>query len=268
VAIESLHDRLIVGAAAAVLVASAAHRLRMLSRSGAAAGIVAGAIAAAAGWSWVLLLLALFVTGSILSSVGGDARTVQLRPIVEKGGDRDAWQVAANGSVFVASAAARLLFGGNEWFAVGIGALAAAIADTWSTELGTLGGAVPRLIVSGRKVPAGTSGALSLAGTLGGVAGAIFAAAGASLAGWPVPFAAAVVGGLAGAFGDSVIGATIQAKRRCETCGAATERVIHTCGTPTTHSGGLAWLDNDGVNFVSTVIGGLVALLWTALAAA
>jgi uncharacterized membrane protein len=83
---------------------------------------------------------------------------------------------------------------------------------------------------------------------------------GARIAGWPVPIAAAIAGGFAGALADSLLGATIQSKRWCEKCGSSTEREIHICGTPTIHSGGLKWLNNDGVNFISTIIGGLVAL--------
>ena len=233
----------------------------MLTRSGVIAGWAAGTIAIAAGWSWGFLLLGVFVTASILSKLGARKKEALLGPVVEKGGARDAWQVAANGTVYVAAAAATIAFGGTDWYAVGIGALAASTADTWSTEIGTLGGRVPRLIVSGRKVPPGTSGGLTLAGTIGALAGSLSAAAGAQLAGWPVSLAAVVAGGLAGAFGDSLLGATIQSKWWCEPCQSATERRVHDCGTATIHCGGLRWLNNDGVNFISTMIGGAVALL-------
>lgn len=253
--------RAALGALVAATIAIAGHRVRALTTSGAIAGVVAGTVAVAAGWSWGFLLLGLFVTASILSKMGERQKTALLRPVVEKGGERDAWQVAANGAVYVSAAAAAILSPSPAWLAVGIGALAASTADTWSTELGTLGGGTPRLIVSGRRVPAGTSGGLTPTGTLGALAGALCAAGGAYLARWPVPMAAVVAAGLAGAFGDSLLGATIQAKRWCDRCDSATERLVHSCGTPTRHFGGLKWLDNDGVNFVSTMIGGLVALL-------
>lgn len=233
----------------------------MLTGSGAAAGLAAGTIAIAAGWSWGFLLLGLFVTGSALSKLGEADKTALLGPVVEKGGARDAWQVAANGAVYVTAAAGAMLFGGAHWYAVGIGALAASAADTWSTEIGILGGGMPRLIVSGRKVPPGTSGGLTVAGTLAAVAGAVSVAAGASLAGWPVPFLAVLAGGLAGTLGDSFLGATVQSRRWCGQCESATERPVHHCGTNTIHAGGIHWLNNDGVNLVSTIIGGLVALL-------
>lgn len=258
---QDLLDRVIFGPLAAAVIALTAYKARTLTRSGAVAAFAAGTIAIAAGWSWGLLLVGYFVSAGVLSKLGEGRKTALLGPLVEKGGARDAWQVAANGVAYVTAAAAFIISGSAHWYAFGIGALAASAADTWSTEIGTLGGRVPRLIVSGRKVPPGTSGALSLAGTLGAVAGALSMVAGARLAGWPVPIAAIVAGGLAGAFGDSLFGATIQSRRWCGNCKSSTERLVHDCGTMTTQAHGLSWLDNDGVNFVSTIIGGLVALL-------
>jgi uncharacterized membrane protein len=83
--------------------------------------------------------------------------------------------------------------------------------------------------------------------------------------GWPpVVAAGTVAGGVAGAAVDSLIGALWQARRVCRRCGAATERSVHSCGAPTQHSGGLRWLDNDGVNILSGAAGAAVAwLVWT-----
>lgn len=265
---DYLLDRATIGVIVTGLISLAGYKARALTRSGAAAGFVAGAIAVAAGWSWGLLLFGLFVSASILSRLGGAKKELLLEAIVEKDGERDAWQVGANGLVYVAAAGAFIAFGGIEWYAIGIGALAASTADTWSTEIGTLGGRVPRLIVSGKRVPPGTSGGITLAGTIGALAGSLAAGGAVVLAGWPVPFLAAVAGGLAGAFGDSLLGATVQSKRTCERCSAATERMIHGCGAATVHSRGISWLDNDGVNFVSTMIGGLVALLLSGIGSA
>jgi uncharacterized protein (TIGR00297 family) len=264
---EYLHDRLIVGAVATGAVAICAYLARTLTKSGAFAAFLAGTIAIAAGWSWGILLLALFISASAFSRYGEKRKAALLGGVVEKGGRRDATQVAANGSVFIAAAAGQLLSGDPRWMMLGIGALAASTADTWSTEIGTLRGGAPRLIVSGKRVPAGTSGGVTGAGLAGALGGAIFAAAGAALVRWPVSFAAVIGGGLAGAVGDSVLGATLQSKRWCERCGSSTERLIHDCGTATKHFAGWEWLDNDGVNFISTVIGGLVTMLFAGLGA-
>jgi uncharacterized membrane protein len=139
--------------------------------------------------------------------------------------------------------------------------LAASAADTWATEIGTLAGRNPVSIISGRTVPAGTSGGVSLVGTLASIVGALFIAAGAALARWPVSFTAIALGGLAGAVADSLLGATLQTRRWCDVCAKSTERSVHDCGNLTRRIGGLRALDNDAVNAVCSSVGALVTLL-------
>ena len=84
---------------------------------------------------------------------------------------------------------------------------------------------------------------------------------GATLANWPVPFAAVALGGMAGALADSILGGLVQARRWCDLCAKSTERLVHSCGTPTRQVGGIAGFDNDLVNAVCSGFGALVALL-------
>jgi uncharacterized membrane protein len=70
-----------------------------------------------------------------------------------------------------------------------------------------------------------------------------------------------LVAGVAGALGDSVIGAMLQERRWCASCELSTERRIHDCGTTTIRKGGMPWMNNDAVNLFATVIGGAVAVL-------
>ncbi len=245
----------------AVPVSLAARRARTLSTSGALTAAVVGTLTIAAGWSWGLLLLAFFVSSSALSKLGERKKAAVLSAVIKPDGERNARQVLANGGVFALSAAGYLAFPSPLWYATGIGAVAASTADTWATELGTLFGGEPISLTSGRKVPPGTSGGVTLVGTLAGAGGALFIAAMATLANWPVPFAAVALGGMAGALADSLLGATLQARRWCEVCSVSTERLVHSCGTPTRHAGGVAGFDNDGVNVVCSVVGALVTLL-------
>lgn len=182
-------------------------------------------------------------------------------PVIQQGGERNALQVLSNGGMYALSALGYLLFPSPLWYATGIGALAASTADTWATEIGTLFGGEPISITSGRKVPPGTSGGVTLIGTVAAAAGALFIAVGATLANWPVPLAAVALGGMAGALADSLLGATLQARRWCEVCAKSTERLVHSCGAPTRHAGGVAGFDNDAVNVVCSCVGALVALL-------
>jgi uncharacterized membrane protein len=100
----------------------------------------------------------------------------------------------------------------------------------------------------------------AIVGHLGTVQLAALALA-ATLAGWRDVTLAALVGGIAGSTADSLLGATVQARRWCERCNAATEHALHGCGTATRVTGGVSWIDNDVVNALSTAAGGLIGLM-------
>jgi uncharacterized protein (TIGR00297 family) len=148
------------------------------------------------------------------------------------------------------------------WLAIGGGALAAATADTWATEIGTLVSGDARVITTWQHVPAGTSGAVTAVGTLGMVLGSAFLTLLMAAAVWPRHVvAAAFVGGVVGALTDSLAGATVQARRRCASCDALTERAIHSCGAHTVLAKGASWMTNDAVNFLCSVVGASAALV-------
>jgi uncharacterized protein (TIGR00297 family) len=249
--------------ASAAAVSILAYFARQLSASGAAAATIVGAAAFSAGASWVVLLLLFFTTSSALSLWRARERDALTASLVEKGGRRDAAQVLANGGVFAVAAALSALGTGSIWPAIGAGAIATAMADTWSTEVGTLYGGVPRLILGGRPVPPGTSGGITLAGTSAGVVGAFLAAVTAVMMDWGTSLPIIVSAGVVGFLVDSLLGATVQERRWCGLCGRRTERRIHTCGTPTTHRGGIRGWNNDLVNFTGTLAGAAVSWVFT-----
>lgn len=254
--------RAIAGLALAAAIALTALRFGWLSRSGAAAAVVLGTVAVAAGWSWGALLIAFFFSSSLLSRVGAARKAERTAGRIEKGGARDAVQVAANGGLFGAAALLWLLAPWSGWLPAAAGALATATADTWATEIGTLATRAPRLITTWRRVPAGTSGAVSPRGLVATLAGAAFIALVCRLLRWPdAAVIGAMAGGVGGALADSLLGALWQERRRCAACAADTERRVHACGARTEHTGGWPWLNNDGVNLLSGVVGAAVALL-------
>lgn len=255
--------RLLLGALVAVVIAALARRARSLTPLGAIAATVVGAASIAAGWGWGALLIAFFVSSTVLSRFREPAKEARTQGMLEKGGERDATQVFANGGVFAVAAVASLAAVGDwrHWAALGAGALAASASDTWATEIGTLLGGEPRSIVTLRRVPPGTSGGVTVAGTLAAIAGAVFVAAVAWAVRWPVVVVvAAFAGGLLGSTLDSILGATVQAQRWCDHCARGTERHLHDCGTPTRRARGVSWLENDVVNLLSSAAGGLFAM--------
>lgn len=252
---------MIVALAAAGAVSAIAFRSRLLSPGGAVAATIVGAAAVLAGTRWIVLLLFFFTTASALSRWRGAEREQLLGALIEKGSQRDAMQVLANGAVFALAAFLSTVAFSSGWDAAGIGAIAAATADTWGTEVGTVAGGEPRSILNGRKVPPGTSGGITIAGTLAGFLGAVVTALLARLLDWPTPAYAVVLGGITGTLVDSLLGATVQERRWCSSCNALTERRVHSCGTFTVQRGGIRGCDNDIVNLLSIMAG--AAVTWT-----
>ncbi len=252
--------RFVVGIVMASLIALAARRTRSLSPSGAIAAMVLGTLAVTAGWGWGALLIIYFAASTALSHVGRAEKERRTASVVAKGGERDAMQVLANGAVLAVAAFGHIVHPDARWLALGAGSLAASAADTWATEIGTLYGGTPRSILTMRRIAPGTSGGISAVGLLASILGAVFIAAVAALGGG-AHATAIVAGGVAGSLIDSLLGATFQARRWCDTCNRETERDVHDCGATTRHARGLRGLDNDLVNLLSTVAGGLLAAL-------
>jgi len=238
-------------------VATLAWRAGALRPSGAAAASIAGAVVLlTTGWPGGLVLLAFFGPSSALSRLW----PAPGHPPEGKDDRRDAWQVLANGGppAFLAAAA---LQDGAALFVLA-GGLAAAAADTWATTVGAHSGTPPRHLLTGRSVPAGTSGGVTVLGTGGGAAGAaVVAAVTLPFLGWRAALSAFVLG-VSGMILDSALGAGLQGSFHCSACDAASELRIHRCGRPTTHTGGIAWLTNDGVNALATAAAALAA--WAA----
>jgi uncharacterized protein (TIGR00297 family) len=239
-----------------------------LTLKGASAATLVGAVTFGFGGLLPAVLLVLFfLSSSALSHVGVRHKRALL-DMFAKGGRRDHGQVLANGSLAAISAMMYALRGEMLWLVSLIGALAAVTADTWATELGVLAHRRPRLITTGRVVDAGTSGGVTLEGTLAtaGGAGLIGLAAALLLNRWMIVLIA-LTGGMVGAFFDSLLGATVQAIYRCPSCSRETERhPLHTCGHGTQLLRGWSWLSNDMVNFIASLVGAVTALIcWNLL---
>jgi uncharacterized protein (TIGR00297 family) len=130
----------------------------------------------------------------------------------------------------------RLIFLSPSLLTASVAALAEAAADTVSSEIGQALGGTPILITTGRRVPPGTDGAITLAGTAAGclAAAIVVLTAIPTLHLSPRQAVAASVAAIGGLFADSLIGATLERR---------------------------GWLNNDAVNFISTAVAALIALL-------
>lgn len=260
--------QLLIGIGFAIIVALLARSTGSLSKSGAIAAIFVGGITFGLGGLLpAILLLTFFITSSVLSRVGGE-RKLEAAAAFEKGGERDYGQVLANGAMASFFVILFALTGENVWLVGLVGALASVNADTWSTELGVLARRKPRLITTLKIVEPGTSGGITLEGTLAGLAGAALIAIIAGVGNLDgTLFVAATLGGISGARLDSFLGATVQVIYFCPVCDKQTERhPTHICGSSTTYLRGWSWLSNDLVNFIASICGSLVSIgIWLVL---
>lgn len=273
---------LIYGLLLGALIGLISWRLHALTVSGAIAAMVTGGlIFGLGGLPWAVLLLVFFVSSSLLSKLFKQQK-LAVDEKFSKGSRRDWGQVLANGGL---GAVLALLLGllpaesAFPWpellFFMFAGAMAAVNADTWATELGVLSRHLPVLITTRKPVERGTSGGVTLTGTLSALCGALLVAGlgvvvaliddPGALVPHPLAFLLVVtLAGLTGSLVDSFLGATVQSIYYCPRCQKETERFpVHLCGAATTPRRGWRWLNNDLVNFACSFAGAAAAAgLW------
>jgi uncharacterized protein (TIGR00297 family) len=253
-----------IGLAGSVLIAGLAYWKGSLSSSGTVAAIVLGTLLYALGSvAWFGTLILFFISSSLLSK-WKQKQKAHVEATYEKTGRRDAGQVLANGGLGLLLCVANTFAPHALWFYAYVGVMASVNADTWATEIGGLSKKPPRSILSGQTVPSGTSGGVSSLGMLATFAGALFIGVvawlltrGSFTHGWRVVLVG-LVAGVVGSLVDSLLGARLQAMYRCGTCGRDVERQMH-CGVATSQVRGWRLFNNDVVNLVASLIGGVVA---------
>jgi uncharacterized protein (TIGR00297 family) len=234
-----LGRRLLLAAAFNALLAGAAYAARTVDRSGVVAGFLVGfLIYAFLDWRGYLLLIAFFVIGSACTKLGYRKKEAA-KLAQENKGRRGARHALANAGVATACALFAAVTPYPVLFALAFaGAFATAASDTASSEIGQLLGRRTYLVTNFRPVPRGTEGAVSLEGTLAGVlASVVIAGLGVALGlfSWKgIP--AVAVAAFVGTTFESIVGAALE-KRQL--------------------------LDNEALNFLNTLVGALVAVVFT-----
>jgi uncharacterized protein (TIGR00297 family) len=265
---------LVIGLIASAAIAGAAYRLRSLSLSGFFAAIGVGTVLYISGSiAWFGTLIIFFVTASSWSKWRKSGKQ-QTGSLYEKGGRRDAGQVLANGGLAVLLSAGYTMLPHEVWWYAFVGVMGTVTADTWATEIGSISRQNPRSILNGRQVPRGTSGGISLLGSLAAGGGAFMIGLTAfglllfethilhqqTIIPDTMIIGIALIGGIIGAMTDSLLGATIQHMRKCSICGKEVEHRIH-CHMPAVHIRGWSWMNNDAVNIISSLAGGGIAIV-------
>jgi uncharacterized protein (TIGR00297 family) len=238
-----------------------------------AAALIGSVILVLGGWNWGAATAGAFFATSVLSR---HRDRIEQNNSIYANSRRKFPQVFANG---IALALLAVLHGtGVEQYggvdAAFLGCVGAVAGDTWATAVARYSSKEPRLVTSGRRVPAGTPGAVSfigivLTGAAGVFASLLYFSASMIVYGETVPRAhivtltcAAIIGGVTGSLLDSYLGAACQAKY-LEPNGRLTDHPFANNGRPNKYVGGWRWLSNDLVNFSNSVTGAASAyIVW------
>ena len=245
--------------------ALAAILLKALDGRGFLASFLVGySIIVGGGPSWFVIVAVFFALG-----VGFTWYKYEFKKRIggaqEKGGARNWPNILANGGLASIFAVAEFTIGGSIFTALFLGSISTAAADTVATELGLLSKKQPRLITKPSvAVSPGTSGGVTWLGFGGAViASGVIGAMAVLLRVMadPVPvLAICLVGGVAGAVVDSLLGALVQRRGYCVVCHRWTE-ALHHCGEKTRRTGGTWFVENNIVNLLATLAGAAGALI-------
>jgi uncharacterized protein (TIGR00297 family) len=181
------------------------------------------------------MLLLFFVLGTACTKAGY-GRKAALGIAQEKGGRRGARNAFANTSAGVLFAFLAVATPHSLAFSLAVvAAFATAASDTVSSEIGQAYGKRHFLVTTFKRVPAGTDGAVSMEGTLAGIAASLVLG---GVAAWTGLIPMVGTGLVAAA---AFVGTTLESY-----LGAAFEQTKQ--------------IDNELVNFTNTLAGGLTAL--------
>jgi len=240
---EDLPRRAFLGLIVNVAIAAAAFVARSIDLGGALSAVFIGtAITVGLGLAGLAPMIVFFVVGSAVTKLGYGAKAAK-GISQEKGGARGWRNAWANGGVpaFLAllAGASQHQIGTFAPIALTVAyaaSVATAAADTCSSEIGKAYGSRTWLITNLKPVSPGTEGAVSLEGTVGGLAGGAIVAS---------------IGACTGLYGLSVVPLVAVAAL----LGSLAESLI---GTVAERRG---WINNDLLNAVNTAIGAGIGVL-------
>jgi uncharacterized protein (TIGR00297 family) len=249
------------------ILAALSVKVKALDFPGAISGaLISFAALLAGGLAWLSIIIAFVLISSVLTRFRYSYKQ-NLGSAQEKGGRRSWPNALANG--LVGGIISLLEIATHQpWLSVAyLASFSAAMSDTIATEIGLLSRSEPRLILDPAKtVTPGTSGGITLIGELAGLVSAVgLCGVGLFLGLLPgqlskmvLAFVLSVVASFVAMNIDSLLGATVQGRYKCGVCGIPTESLYHH-GERTIPEQGISFLDNNGVNLLTTIAAALIA---------
>ena len=247
----------------ALIILTIAWKYKFLSRSGlVAVFILAVLIFGFSGWKWTTPIVTFFILSSLLSKIENDNKS-KIHKSFDKSSKRDFVQVLSNGGIGGLLLIVNQIYQKEILFFLYAGTIAAVCADTWATEIGTLFKSKTINILNLREVGQGVSGAVSIYGLVGAFLGAVSVSI-ASIFWFEFDkiffFLIIVTAGFIGSLIDSFLGTAVQAQYKCDVCSEVTERKFHS-SKKTNLISGLKWMNNDTVNFFTSISGSALTLI-------
>lgn len=261
-------NSIVIGFTFSSIIALLAYKKKSLTVSGAIGAIILGTtIYVTTGFFGASVMILFFISSTILSHFKkNDKKSVADQ--FDKTGNRDIFQVFANGGVGLLYSILYFFTKDILFIYMFIVAFAASNADTWSTEIGILDKNKPISLRSFKRVAKGTSGAVSVLGTISGLMGAFLIAIYSYiyLNIWAdtkynifILFALTISGFL-GTIIDSILGASIQAIYLDENDKETEKKYVD--GSLRKLSRGFKIINNDFVNLISIILATLIILVF------
>ncbi|HHW66835.1 DUF92 domain-containing protein [Defluviitalea raffinosedens] len=263
--------KIMIGLFASTIISYIAYKKQALTLSGAIGAMILGTgIFFGSGLYGSFLIFVFFSTSTIFTFIKRNYKN-EIEKQYEKSGGRDFYQVFANGGVgLLYSLLYSFTFNPMYLILIGV-SFAASNADTWASELGVFSKSLPVSLRSFKKVPKGTSGAVSLFGILMSFLGSLLIAFSAIIIitifqlnlnpfSYIEAFLLIILGGILGSMIDSILGATIQAVYYNENLKKETEKAFEE-GKSNVLIRGYKLINNDFVNFTSILLATIIILL-------
>lgn len=213
------------------------------------------------GISSFLILVIVFLGTVIASKIRKKERLQINKDTIEKSGQKDLFQIVAN----VGAGTITLILYGiyKEPFLLVVYAsiMAESLADTLASDIGVLSSKNPINIITLKRSEPGISGNISFLGLASSFIGSFIIAIIFIIFNFNIKYLIIItLSGFLGALCDSILGATIQVKYKCQNCSKITEKKHH-CKKETIYYKGLKIINNDIVNLLSNIIAGLLAFI-------
>lgn len=197
------------------------------------------------GFTSFLILVSVFF-GSIITKIFNKSK---------KGKKRKLIQIISNVGVGTLSLIIFKITANNIYLLIYASVMAESLADTLASDIGMLSKKEPINILTLKKGEKGLSGNISILGLTSALIGSILIGViyFIGIEKNVISLIIIILSGFLGSLIDSILGASIQVKYKCEKCEKITEKNEH-CGKKTIYYKGIKWIDNNLTNLLSNGI--------------